>query len=402
MNAVQNVRISSPVRRPVLMEQRRNKRRGQVVFLLYALMLLGNSYHLYRTPVYSMDSLQYMGNALLMEGNDMVRIHERVYAEVQRNIPKAAREGLLGHEAGAPEDQNKSRQARAARPSSFAEFLPLFAIRPLYNQTLWLVSKTGMGLVRAGVVISVGSYFLLGILLFIWIRKYTSPWLSLAISLLLMISAPLVELGRENGSDALATLVAFASLYLIFEEKRLAAGMTLLLASIYFRTDIVMLAGPVILACWWERRIELWKAGVLSFVAVASVLCIDHFAGYYGIKLLYQHTFSGTTIAPGEITPRFTFSDYVSAFRTGITQWTNSFFVPFLLLGMIGAISERMRILFLVAVAYACLHFVALPNWEERYFGVYYLAMGVCAATAAGIVERTASTRLGFSGAPQV
>jgi hypothetical protein len=37
------------------------------IFFLYVLMLGGVSTRLYRKPVYSMDSIQYMGNALLME-----------------------------------------------------------------------------------------------------------------------------------------------------------------------------------------------------------------------------------------------------------------------------------------------------------------------------------------------
>jgi len=388
MRAAHDVTISAPVPGPRLVRGRGRKTAGGLLFLLYIFMLGGVAIHLYHKPIYSMDSLQYMGNALLMEERDPVRIHQRVYAEVQRFVPKAEREGLLGHEVGAPENQNKSRQERAANPQRFAEFLPLFAIRPLYNQTLWLVSKSGLGLVRSGILLSVAPYFFLGVLAFVWIGKYVSPAFTLALSILLMISPPLMSLGRDTTADPLATLVAFASLYLIFERRRLFPGMILLLASIYFRTDFVVLAGPVILACWLERRIELWKAGVLAFVAVASVLCIDHFAGYYGLRMLYQHTFLGTTIAPGEITAQFSFRNYVSAFRGGVTQFANSFFLPFLLLGMVGAISGRMRALFAVAVAYSCLHFLILPNWEERYFGLFYLAMGVCAATVTGAQQQ--------------
>jgi hypothetical protein len=393
MNAAPNMTIPSPVRQPLLVEQGRNRRTLEAVFFLYGVILFGCSLHLYRAPIYSMDSIQYMGNALLMEKRDVVEIHRRVYDEVQRNVPKAAREDLLGRRADAPEDQNKSRQERAANPWRYAEFLPLFAIRPLYNQTLWLASKTGMGLVRSGVVISVGSYFLLGILLFVWLQKYTSQWFSLALSTLLMISPPLMALGRETTADALATLVAFASLYLIFEEKRFTAGITMLLASIYFRTDFVVLAGPVILACWWERRIELWKAGVLAVVAVASVLCINHFAGDYGIKMLYYRNFVGVPIAPGEMTVQFSFRDYVAALRSGITLAANSFFLPFLLLGTIGMVSRRMRVLFVVALTYVAVHFVVLPNWQERWVGLFYLAMGVCAATTVGEVAKQAAMR---------
>ncbi len=359
-----------------------------VSFLVYLLILIAVSIHLYRTPIYDMDSIQYMGNALLMEERDMGRIHERVYDQVQRFVPQKPREDLLGHEVGASEGQNKSRQARAANASTFAEFLPLFAIRPLYNQTLWLVSKSGMGLVRSGILISVVSYFLLGILAFVWSAKYMTRWFAAAFSILLMISPPLMSLGRDTTADAPATLVAFSSLYVIFERQGLFPGMILLLACIYFRTDFVVLAGPVIMACWVERRIELWKAGVLALVAVASVLCINHFAGDYGIAMLYYRNFVGVPIAPGEMTVHLSLKDYFSALRGGITLMMESFFLPFLLLGVGSVFLRRTRGLFCVALAYVLLHFLVLPNWQERWFGVFYLTMGVCAAVLVGAAQR--------------
>jgi len=367
--------------------QRQDTKGRKLVFTLYALILFCCSIHLYRNPSYSMDSVQYMGNALLMEERDPAEIHRRVYDGLRRDVPNAALKGLLGHNAGAPEDQSESRQERAASSERFAEFFPLFAIRPLYNQTLWVVSKTGIGLVQAGVAISAGSYFLMGILLFLWTRKYCDMCLTLAMSLLLMISSPLMDLGRETTSDALATFVAFASLYLIFETKWLAAGVTLLLASIYFRTDFVVLAGPVIFALWLEGRLDLWKAGALSFVAVASVMCINHFAGDYGIRMLYYRNFIGVPITPGEMTIQFSFRNYLAAFRSGVTLMANSFFVPFLLLGTIGLASRQTRVLFCLALTYIALHFLILPNWQERWVGLFYLSMGVCAAAATGAVR---------------
>jgi hypothetical protein len=394
MLSARNVQIPSPRQRPRLMPARGGNQAAtnKAIFFLYLLVLGGVSIHLYRRPVYDVDAIQYMGNALLMEETDIGIIHKRVYADVQRSVPQHERQSLLGEEPGAPEAQNKSRQGRAASASRYAEFLPLFAIRPLYNQTLWLVSKSGLGLVRSGILISVGSYFLLGILVFVWLGRYASRMFTLAVSILLMISPPLANMGRDPTPDALATLVALGALYLIFEKRRIVPGMALLLASIYFRTDFVVLAGPTILACWLEQRIDFWKAGALALVAVASVLCINHFAGDYGIEMLYYRAFVGTPIAPAEMTAQFSFVDYLSAFRRGITLVTNSFFLPFLLLGMIGAISPRVRTLFAVALAYAGLHFVILPSWEERYYGLFYVAMGVCATVAAGTRERSPST----------
>jgi len=114
--------------------------------------------------------------------------------------------------------------------------------------------------------------------------------------------------------------------------------------------------------------------------------------------MLYYRAFIGAPVAPAEIAAQFSFRDYLSAFRTGITLIANSFFLPFLLLGAIGAISRQVRVLFAVAVAYAGLHFLILPSWEERYYAVFYLSMGVCAGVAAGAIERSETARCYDSG----
>lgn len=276
------------------------------------------------------------------------------------------------------------------------EFLPLFAIRPLYNQTLWLVSKTGLGLMRSAVLISVGSYFLLGILLLLWVSEYTRPAIAALSSLLIMLSPPLTDLGRDTTSDALATLVAFLSLYLIFEKRRLALGLIALLASIFFRTDFVVLAGPVILACWLEKRLTLWQAGALSVLAVASVIGINHFGGDYGIKMLYYRNFVGAPTAPAEMVVHFSVSAYLAAFRHGITLVLDSFFLPFLLLGALSIDEKRPRTLFAITAAYVLLHFVILPNWQERWVGIFYLSVLVCAA-----MRLSQSKRRGENTVPQ-
>ena len=355
--------------------------RDSGALLVYLAVLALISLHLYRNPTYDMDSIQYMGNALLMEDTDIVRVHQRVYAELRQQVPKRALNMLLGDDPKAPADQNQSRIERATNPYRFAEFLPMFAIRPSYNQALYLVGKTGVGLVRAGILISVAAYFLMGVLLFLWVRPYSTPWLAVSLCALCMASPPLMAVGRDPTSDALASLIAFLSLYLIFEKQQLAAGIAVLLSSIYFRTDFVVLAGPVLLICWLQRRLQFWQATVFGLLAVLSVVTINHFAGDYGIRMLYYRNFIGTPIAPGEVAAHFTARDYLSAFRSGVTKVADSFFVPFLLLGVTGLRSKKMLPIMAATLAYVMLHFVILPNWQERWVAVFYLSMVVSAAT---------------------
>src|SRR5260370_40097245 len=95
---------------------RQKMRANRAVFLLYVVMLAGAAIHLYRKPIYSMDSIQYMGNALLLEERDPVRIHQRVYDDVRRSVPGVEREGMLDHGEVATRDYAHSRRHRATRP----------------------------------------------------------------------------------------------------------------------------------------------------------------------------------------------------------------------------------------------------------------------------------------------
>jgi len=48
--------------------------RGMIVAYLLCLECI--SFHVYRTPMYTPDALQYMGNATLMEETDPIKLHQ--------------------------------------------------------------------------------------------------------------------------------------------------------------------------------------------------------------------------------------------------------------------------------------------------------------------------------------
>jgi hypothetical protein len=223
-----------------------------------------------------------------------------------------------------------------------------------------------------------------------WMSVYTSPPLAALIASIVMVSPPLLTLGRETTSDALATLVAFSSLYLIFQKNFLVPGLTILLASTCFRTDFVVLAGPVLLACWLKRQLRFWQTAVLAALAIGSVFAINHYAGDYGIKMLYYRNFVGTPLIPGEMPVQYSARDYFPAFRSGLVLVAGSFFLPFLL-AVIGGLasSSGVKTVAMVALAYTALHFLVLPNWDDRWFGIFYLSMGL--AAAAGLATRSGS-----------
>jgi hypothetical protein len=356
------------------------KLKSYIVPLSYSLALACLSFHFYTSPLYNIDMLQYMGNALLRGETDIVRIHREVYSELAQQVPADIRDRFTG--TNPQNDDNGSMGNRARNPYEYAEFLPFFALRPMYNSTLYWVSRR-VGLIRAMRLLSVLSYFGIGIVLYVWLRHSLSPGVSALSSILLMLIPPMTMLARFTGSDGVSTLVAFLALYLVMQRKMLTTGLTLMLASIYFRTDNVVLLAPVLALCWLEEDLEFWKAAVLGTVGVVSVLLINHFAGDYGIQMLYYRNFVGSPVHPAEIVIHFSPKQYLEAFLTNIKAAAYRDATLFLLLGGIGfRLNPWTRRLALVVLCYAVLHYLLLPSWLERWYILFYLGMGITAVRA--------------------
>jgi hypothetical protein len=343
---------------------------------IYIALLAVSAVHFYQSPYWTMDLLSYMGNARLHETTDQVTLHERVYSELKASVPA----DVFGLLTGAPgfKDEHGAKHDRFTNPYHYAEFLPLFAIRPMYILTIYGMSRTGMGLVQAVRLVSAASYALLGILIIMWLTSYTR--LAPLLALLIMWTPHITFLGRFTGCDGISVLLGMTALFLIFEKNWLTPGLVILFGAIWFRTDNIALAIPVLFVLFLQKRLDLWKVGVLAGLTVASVLVIDNEAGHYGIRLLYYDTFIGIPIAPAEMSVQFPLSQYVHIFVNGYKQMLISFVPLFVLLGMIGWTRKTAPLLGIAAV-YAAIHYAILPDWVDRYMAVFYLITMITAAS---------------------
>jgi len=234
-----------------------------------------------------------------MNGASILAIHDTVYGEAKAGIPQPVFNHLTGNDPGEPLSESNSFRERVRNPYHFAEFLPCFAIRPVFNEIIYALHYwLGVGFLKAVVIVPVISYWFMGWIVFAWACRYVAaPWAAL-IAALLFFSPPLWDLARSTTPDALSSLAVLLALYLLFEDRRLVPGTIILLASIYIRTDNAMLA---LLVLWFlsvaRFGVKMTEAVVLSAVAVASVILINHFAGDYGPRVLYYRSFIESPIA---------------------------------------------------------------------------------------------------------
>lgn len=352
---------------------------GFVVFLTLA------AFRSYQYPAYTSDGFVYMANAVAMHGGSIREIHDTVYREVRAGVPQPTLDHLLGNEP-ADTAQSRSFHERAVNPYHFAEFLPCFAVRPAFNELVYVLHYIlGISLLRAPVLISVSSFLAIGWIVLTWISRYVAaPWAQL-LSLLLMLTPGIWDLSRWPQPDALCCMVSLLALYFILEKKWVTAGLAILLASVYVRTDNVLLVLTVLAyLSLLDHTVDKAKAAILAVVAIGSVFLINHFAGDYGPSMLYYRAFLGVPLAPGEMTAHFGLHDYLVALRTGVTAIIHGDFIAFAIMGVVGLLRRPPRAvvgLTIVALVYNAGHFLMYPLVEIRYFGLFYLAMGISLAS---------------------
>lgn len=253
-------------------------------------------------------------------------------------------------------------------PLHLGELLPLYAIRPLYIQTVSIINDAGMPIQPSISLVSAISLFVMAWLLALRTGNYLG-------SALMILTPGMVEIGRSGGPDALSSLFVIFGCFLVLSNK-LLTGILLLLVSVWVRTDNVLVVIAMLAWLWHEGKLRLPYAVTLSVVASASVAWINFWSGNYGLKVLFYCSFiSGR--APAEVVPRISAADYAHIFLSSV-QSVAPQLALWVLLGLAAwQMGARYRTV-LLPILFACIiHFLLFPSPEARYFA---WAFPICGA----------------------
>lgn len=344
-----------------------------VVYLLLTFVLF---IHFLRYNNYSTDTVEFVGNVVALHASDPVAIRDQAYQAVTTEAPAMVVPHILGTDLST--QQADVRRAKHADPYRFAQFLPYFSVKPLYIETLNLVHKAGVGLVRSIAVVSAVSFAGLAALIYWWVLKLGgSVWAAC----LVLLTPEMSTLAQGTGPDGLSVLFLMGGLFSLWYLKP-SVGVTLLLSSGWVRPENALFGVLALVYLAVKGELRAWMAIVLIAIAVITPMAINHFGGY-GWKALYSHTFKFTEMDPGMFVPTFTASDYLNALRSGVREALHSSLAAYLLLWVVGLqLVPRMRWPLVLCGIFSAAKFVIYPNFEPRYYGLLYLvtAIGACAA----------------------
>jgi len=252
-------------------------------------------------------------------------------------------------------------------PQHLGQLEPLYAIRPLYVEAISILSHR-LTPQKSITLVSALSLFLIGSLLLIWTN---CP----LYSALLLLSPAVLTLGRMGTPDAFSTLVVVSGFWLLNKNLTLPA-ISLLLVSIWIRTDNVLIVLAILAWLTWSKRLSSLYAAGLAALAMASVGFINHSAGNYGYLVLFRYSFIAGKY-PAEILPALSVGEYLRAFRIGL----ETIFPQTAPWALLGAVAWRWlpsaRGMLLTATAAAGVHFALFPSPEALYLVWAYLLCGI-------------------------
>ena len=334
------------------------KRLGAAIYLLLAAVL---AVHCYRNSMFDIDLLSFAGNVALSDTSDVEKAHAMVY-----------RERLTTHLLGTDTDDAQARmlRMRAADANYWALYLPYFSVKPLYVLAMEAAHRVGASVIDASRIVSALSYF--GIAVALWLYTRTP------LALVILILPESMILGQANEPDGMSVMLLLFALWAIFMKGK-SFGIIPLIVSVWVRPDNAILCILVLAYLAISGKLEWGKGVALVALTLASEIFISHYG--YGWRSLYFHTFLGGD--PGQIA-HFGAGDYVRALAAGSKEAMHSSLVVYgILWGLcLRLVNGGLRRVLVVVGLFSLARFVIFPNYEVRYFGLFFIVTAAAAVVS--------------------
>jgi 4-amino-4-deoxy-L-arabinose transferase-like glycosyltransferase len=355
-----------------------NSRLARIVFCTLLLLLTLIAYYV---PYYDWDLVAYVGSAIALDEHDARTIQRTAYDALRRELPQDDYQDVASG--------SDFRRDVAANPDHFHQQLRFYQIRPLY---IWIVAALhGIGIpyVADTRLISAASFLAMGILLFLWARRYTSESNS-AWAVLLLLCIPVFFTSARTGSpDAISALIVLLGTFQIAERKHLISGILLFFISLFLRTDnvifVFLLLASMAIPVSESRRRRVFVA-ILALAAVGVVSAINHTQHSYSWSVLMQNT-ATPIVNPAEVAPRLTAADYFDSVHDMIDEARENSVLAFPFIALITLLSRRTpthlkRLVTVVLLSWLA-HAALFPHIEDRYFIAGAAIIGIAAISSA-------------------
>jgi len=342
--------------------------------ILYGIAVIFVCFYSFRLPHYNWDRIAYAACTLSLENNDPQWVHEQAYKTVAQSVPPQRYNELVS-----------AMPRLASDPQAFSAKLKFFYTRPLYILLIYSLYQAGIPLVQAMASVSIAGFIIIAFLILIWLSRYFSGSSLGFLALLFLLVVQVRDLAMIQTPDAVSVALVLMSFYFILECRRGVAGLTILVISILFRFEnlLLLLMMTVYLTYFAPSRHAIKKKDCLIFLAVSGFMYFIQ--NYLSAGIRWQHMFNNAYVNRGDhFIPPDTpihLTDYLSVVLLEIVRLlVDVEFVSvtpiFLFIGIFtmfsyyrkGKMDDVFFHMILIALLNMAFRFLILPSWDGRYF----------------------------------
>ena len=362
------------------------------IFFLSLIMLI-NIYFI--KPAYNWDLIPYVGVALSFEKNENKSVSKDTFELIKKNVPPDVFENLIGSKIKSKNYRNEI----YINPVYFDQQLPFYSIKPIYPLTMYGLSKIGINLIDGSILISKFSYFLLGLLIWIWLRQTFNAFFSFIFTSLIVSTPYVLNLASYSTPDALASFLVVLGLFFGFGLSSSRLSKCIFLVIILVRPDnFIFLVLNCIYSLFIIKSDRKFSASILIF-AIIIYEANSVISGSYGWQILFYHTFFDRLPNPTDATISIGISDYLITIAKHsmpiiISNTSYNFLLHIFLLTLVGFLvwqediktnlnNKYFQLVFL-GFAYITFHWFLFPLEKERVLAGWYIVILILLTTTLG------------------
>lgn len=351
-----------------------------LTYIAFLFFLLPVAIFTYKHPAYNFDMLGYMAHVVRMDQNRSINeIHTITYAEARQFLPAEEYKKLTSIPS--------FREKFATDPIQFKKLLPIYVVKPLYIWMSWLFYKCGFSLPAATVMPSIISYFIIGLCLLHWLRKYLANSIAFLGGLLIMFSIFMVAVAGLSTPDCLSALFLFLSVYFILEKRNLEVMFFFFLLSIFARVDNIITCFFIISFLTFSekwQRINKTQYFLMLAVLGSAYICVIFPVTQFGWSIFYYSQYARHIDFSKDFDQSVSFSSYLALVYSKLaTALVSTHFAFFMFLGLLVIGSPRLSfrklefdqsfLLLLMFVIF--FRFLLLPDLSDRFYIGFYLVI---------------------------
>jgi hypothetical protein len=349
------------------------------IVVLLGLALLMSAYALVR-PDYNWDMVAYVATALEdRHGDDPAELH----AETWKLISEGARESqLYSLQYG-----NAYNRHQWENPADFQSQLSMYRVKVGY---VWMLRalEPVTGLVNASLALSILPAFGLGLLFIYWLWRENALQGGLLLAPLLAL-ADYTHMTTAVTPDVLAALISLGGIFLL-ARGRDAWGYALLLATIFFRPDNIVLIFAVLLtavAFGWRLMMPF----ITFLAALVACMAISKYGDHPGWWAHFYFSCVHIQNSMADFHPPFDLMDAARGYFRGLimalmdNDWPSLLALlaaGWALLHRAGRIRDPRANALVFALAIGALgKFASFPLPDDRFYLVFMAGMAVLLVT---------------------